>query len=77
MDLTIVIIALLLALAFGVVLYFLQNNNKKREADYQKQHEELKLESQSMSAENNRLHAEQMEYIRQNAELKAQLTAKE
>lgn len=77
MDLTIVIIALLFALVFGLVLYFLQNNNKKREADYQKQHEELKLESQSMSAENNKLHAEQMEYIRQNAELKAQLTAKE
>lgn len=77
MDFTIIILALILVLVFGMVLYFVQNNSKKREADYLKQCEDFKQTIQTIAANNNKLQAEQINYVRQNAELKAQLSAKE
>lgn len=77
MELTIIIISLVLTLIFALVLFLLQNNNKKRENEYKIQQGELKSQNEKLEAGYALLQKEQLEYIRRNAELSALLAAKE
>lgn len=77
MELITIIIPILLIVAFVLVLYFIQNANKRREAEYKSANEELKQQNEKISADYNLLQKEQIEHIRRKAELEAQLSAKE
>lgn len=77
MELTIIVITIILVVAFALILYFLQSGYKRREAEYEAISKESKLQNEKIGTDYALLQKEQLEYIRQNAELKAQLAAKE
>lgn len=76
MDLTTVIIIILLFIIFVAVVFFIQNNAKKRETELEFINEDQKSQYEKLEIECQNLRNETIEYIRTNAELQAQLTAK-
>lgn len=77
MELAIIIVSVVLIIAFALVLYFLHNSYKKREAEYKTGNEELKIQYDKLNIEYKHLQNELVEHIRSKAELQAQLAAKE